>query len=133
MNKHKTFGYYLLELLKIICFGAALAWLVSCSNRKQDIINKIHAYEDSISVTELKYRLSVTAADSAMNAYAKAYPPTLFKRGDLRMSEWVAQENVAYKEYIKFKTDMHVAQVLLRARVKAYTKTIDSLKIELYK
>lgn len=136
MNKHKTFGYYLLELIKIICFFAALAWLISCSNRKQKVINAIHACEDSIRQYQLLALSLGIKKDSVTTAYHSTYPPTLFyynKQGDEKRKRWKAEEAAAYKKYIAHKAAIYAQQIVLRARVKQLEKSIDSLKLELYK
>jgi hypothetical protein len=135
-RQYKTFGYYLIELIKLLCFGAVLAWLVSCGSRKQKVINLIHAYEDSIRNCKLRANILNISNDSAITAYHATNPPTLFyynKHDNARRQQYKLVENDAYKKYIIYRGSIYAQQALLRVRVKEFEKRIDSLKLELYK
>lgn len=136
MKEYKTFGYYLLELIKIFCFGAVLAWLASCSNRKQKVIDAIHACEDSIARNEFMIRSFIASNDSAIAAYHATCPPMLFyynKYSNIQRIRYKTIENIAYKQYVSYRSNIYARQLLGRARIKQFQKRIDSLKLELYK
>lgn len=139
MNNHKTAGHYLLELLKILIFGALLAWLVSCSNRKQRTIDLIHTYVDSLGAARAKVRIIEYQAERLQSDYEAAYEPKWFENtaaGDRLRSEWLAKERAAYRRLLqeknKYESATYQEKLNLIESIGRYKQIIDSLKIELY-
>lgn len=77
MNEHKTFYYYLVELLKFIVFMSALAWLCSCSTSKQKTVKALQQVKFDIDLLagELAHIDKQINSDQFMNmAYTDKTP-----------------------------------------------------------
>lgn len=134
----KTFVDYLRELLIIIAFGAALAWLVSCSNRKQHIIDLIHAYNDSIGLNKTRIAVLRFPIDSMRDEYEKDFPPQRYFPGqEAARARYADREHVAYKKLLKdiekYELYVMLKRLSLEYKNARYKEMIDSLKVELYR
>lgn len=134
MNNYKTFGDYLLELIKIIVFGAFLMWLCSCNNNRERTISLIHAYTDTVVNASRQRLIAQWAMDSIQREYTNKFPVRYFTPAQYKARERYSElESAAYKEMISAHTEFKIKKILAEAKVTEYTRKIDSLKIELYK
>ena len=139
MNKYKTFGYYLKELILYIIFIITLIWLASCGDR-QTAIKQIGAYTDSIHSVNKQLLSIQSKSDSIYNSYSNEYPAKAFAFDDesqRRRLAWLAKERAAYHkmniDLQNYKDTTALKRVQLQIKAYNYTQKIDSLKLELNK
>lgn len=134
MNNYKPFGDYLIELIKIITFGAALVWLCSCNNNRERAISLIHAYTDTIVNASRQRLMAQWAIDSLRRGYSSKYPIQLFKPAQYsERAKWRQQESEAYMRMTRACTEYKIKKIMAESKVVEYQRKIDSLKIELYR
>lgn len=95
-----------INLLKLVGFVLAVAWLCSC-NGNQQTIKLIHAYRDSVGINNIKQHIMERRIDSLREAHGTQYPPGI--------------------------GNMMLAKIKLQSQGVMYLLKIDSLKIELEK
>lgn len=128
-----------IELLKFVSIMLLLAWLCSCSNRKQKIIETIKQYNDSVGIANINLRLMDYELQEITDKYEDAYQPQRFdlsNEGERQRKEWLKQERAGYTAMLEAKRmherDAYPKRIELITKIGEYKQVIDSLKLELY-
>lgn len=135
----KTFSYYLKEAVIVIAFALFMSWLLSaCANRKQRVIDLIHAYGDSIGMNKTRIAALSFPIDSLRDAHEKEFPPQRYFPGQEQpKEEYVNREYAAYRKLLKdiehYELSIMTKRLLLEYKNARFKEMIDSLKIELYR
>lgn len=135
----KTFSYYLKEAMIIIAFALFMSWLLSaCANRKQHVIDLIHAYNDSIGLNKTRIATLKFPIDSMRDEFEREFPPQRYLPGQEKTrAEYASREHVAYRklqnDITQYEVSAMVKRLLLEYKNARYKELIDSLKIELYR
>lgn len=133
-NNYKVFGDYLLELLKIIVFGALLVWACSCNNRADRAVDLIHAYTDTILRARWQAAVMQQRIDSIRADYSKSFPITRFTPAQYKeRMKFVVEEDSAYLRMSRACTDYQIQKILFLSKCDTYKRKIDSLQVELYR
>lgn len=117
-NKYKTFGYYLKEVVKIIAFGAVLAWLCSCSNAKKGRIAE--------ELKHVKFDLELlggelSSLDKQMSSYRfvddMAFTTNNLTKAQLKERRARAKQSEEdYLELSRVRTRVHIKMIMLKVK-----------------
>lgn len=125
----KTFTDYLLDFLKVLVFIGLLIWICSCNQRSAQI-KRIHDYNDSVALTEVKIMKLKQHIDSLRSAHIAKYPMRAFAKNDtVGRNAYRNAEKQEYHALFKIEQAYNDTFVKYYNDSWRFKKIVDSLKL----